>query len=75
MYSLKHPNSYNNIDWDSTLYIVMMGFCIFSVKTDRQEGFHIDLDDYLMGLLQLASELVYLCYIFMCNKADTTNSF
>ncbi|XP_060552579.1 translin-like [Ruditapes philippinarum] len=35
----------------------MMIICIFSVKTDRQEGFHIDLDDYLMGLLQLASEL------------------
>ncbi|KAL4228664.1 hypothetical protein ACF0H5_011709 [Mactra antiquata] len=30
---------------------------IIGVKVDRQDGFHIDLDDYLMGLLQLASEL------------------
>ena len=30
----------------------------FSVKVDREAGFHIDLEDYLMGLLQLASELV-----------------
>ena len=28
------------------------------MKVNRDEGFHIDLDDYLMGLLQLASELV-----------------
>ena len=30
----------------------------FSVKVQREEGFHVDLDDYLMGLLQLAGELV-----------------
>ncbi|ELT93478.1 hypothetical protein CAPTEDRAFT_173535 [Capitella teleta] len=30
---------------------------MMGVKTKREEGFHIDLDDYLMGLLQLASEL------------------
>lgn len=30
---------------------------IIGVKVDRKEGFHLDLDDYLMGLLQLASEL------------------
>lgn len=29
-----------------------------AVKVNREEGFHIDLEDYLMGLLQLASELV-----------------
>ena len=31
---------------------------MFVVKVNREEGFHIDLEDYLMGLLQLASELV-----------------
>ncbi|XP_046333290.1 translin-like [Haliotis rufescens] len=30
---------------------------MLGVKMQRGEGFHIDLDDYLMGLLQLASEL------------------
>lgn len=30
---------------------------IIGVTTKREEGFHIDLEDYLMGLLQLASEL------------------
>ena len=35
-------------------------YTVLSVKVNREEGFHIDLDDYLMGLLQLASELV--CY-------------
>jgi len=29
-----------------------------SVKLNRDDGFHLDLEDYLMGLLQLASELV-----------------
>jgi hypothetical protein len=31
--------------------------CAFVVKSNRQEGFHLDLEDYLIGLLQLASEL------------------
>lgn len=30
---------------------------LLGVKIDRTEGFHLDLDDYLMGLLMLASEL------------------
>ncbi|KAJ1519518.1 hypothetical protein ONE63_004800 [Megalurothrips usitatus] len=30
---------------------------MIGVTTKREEGFHIDLEDYLMGLLQLASEL------------------
>ncbi|XP_026281261.1 translin isoform X1 [Frankliniella occidentalis] len=30
---------------------------LLGVTTKREEGFHIDLEDYLMGLLQLASEL------------------
>ncbi|KAH3774947.1 hypothetical protein DPMN_176342, partial [Dreissena polymorpha] len=30
---------------------------LIGVKVLREEGFHIDLEDYLMGLLQLASEL------------------
>ena len=33
-------------------------FVFASVKVQREEGFHVDLDDYLMGLLQLAGELV-----------------
>ena len=28
------------------------------VKVRREDGFHLDLDDYLMGLLQMASDLV-----------------
>ena len=31
---------------------------LFTVKVREEDGFHIDLDDYLMGILQLASELV-----------------
>lgn len=31
---------------------------MLSVKLKRDDGFHLDLEDYLMGLLQLASELV-----------------
>ena len=35
--------------------------CIYIlVNVKREDGFHMDLDDYLMGLLQLASELVSL---------------
>ncbi|XP_044738662.1 translin [Chrysoperla carnea] len=30
---------------------------ILGVKSRRDEGFHLDLEDYLMGLLQLSSEL------------------
>ncbi|XP_018333424.1 translin [Agrilus planipennis] len=30
---------------------------IIGVKSDANEGFHLDLEDYLIGLLQLASEL------------------
>lgn len=30
----------------------------FSVETDHTKGFHLDLEDYLHGLLQLSSELV-----------------
>jgi len=39
----------------------------FSVKVDREAGFHIDLEDYLMGLLQLASELVGKLHILKYN--------
>jgi len=31
---------------------------VLSVELKRDDGFHLDLEDYLMGLLQLASELV-----------------
>ncbi|XP_017875557.1 translin isoform X2 [Ceratina calcarata] len=30
---------------------------VLGVKNNREEGFHLDLEDYLMGLLQLAAEL------------------
>lgn len=30
---------------------------IIGVEVDREKGFHLDLDDYLTGILQLASEL------------------
>ncbi|KAG4075284.1 hypothetical protein HA402_003075 [Bradysia odoriphaga] len=30
---------------------------ISKIKVVQQEGFHLDIEDYLMGLLQLASEL------------------
>ncbi|KAK6619946.1 hypothetical protein RUM43_011983 [Polyplax serrata] len=30
---------------------------ILGIKCDREEGFHLDLEDYLTGLLQLSSEL------------------
>ena len=35
-----------------------MGVLIVAVKVRREDGFHIDLDDFLMGLLTMASELV-----------------
>lgn len=31
------------------------------IELDWKDGFHLDLDDYLMGILQLASELSRLC--------------
>lgn len=30
---------------------------VIGVKNNREDGFHLDLEDYLMGLLQLAAEL------------------
>lgn len=32
-------------------------FDIILVKTSQKDGFHLDIEDYLMGTLQLASEL------------------
>lgn len=37
---------------------------IFSVESVREKGFHLDLEDYLIGLLQLPSELVISNLIF-----------
>lgn len=34
-----------------------MCFSKLSVKTKQQDGFHLDIEDYLMGVLQMASEL------------------
>lgn len=30
---------------------------LFLVKTTQHDGFHLDIEDYLMGILQMASEL------------------
>lgn len=30
------------------------------VSIEEENGFHLDVEDYLSGLLQLASELVYM---------------
>ena len=30
----------------------------FAVPTKEEDGFHLDVEDYLSGLLQLATELV-----------------
>jgi hypothetical protein len=35
-----------------------MRHLIFAVEIQRDAGFHLDLEDYLMGLLQLSSEMV-----------------
>lgn len=43
---------------------------VLAVKVHREEGFHIDLEDFLMGLLSMANELVrsHLCHKqFNCN--------
>jgi len=39
-------------------YAEVETFFVLSVKLNRDDGFHLDLEDYLLGLLQLASELV-----------------
>jgi len=31
---------------------------MFAVEVQRSAGFHLDVEDYLMGLLQLSSEMV-----------------
>ena len=33
-------------------------FFMFTVEVQRSAGFHLDVEDYLMGLLQLSSEMV-----------------
>ena len=43
---------------------------MLAVKVNREEGFHIDLEDYLMGLLQLASELVGVFNLTRCMMAN-----
>lgn len=45
-------------------------FLFFLVKVQASEGFHLDLEDYLMGLLQLCSELVNICTV--CNMKSLT---
>ena len=37
------------------------------MKENRDDGFHLDLDDFLMGLLQLASELVFYKFRYVLN--------
>ncbi|XP_053998495.1 translin isoform X1 [Hylaeus anthracinus] len=35
---------------------------MLGVQNNREDGFHLDLEDFLMGLLQLSAELVYIIY-------------
>ena len=44
-----------------------------SVKLQQKDGFHMDLDDYLIGLLQMASELVSFLLLIPWNKENTVN--
>lgn len=46
-HQLLHQQTFNSIQ-----------FYFLTVKTTQREGFHLDIEDYLMGLLQMASELV-----------------
>ena len=39
--------------------------CIRDSHTTIEKGFILDVEDYLMGLLLLASDLVSMFYIFM----------
>jgi len=38
---------------------------MFVVKDNREDGFHLDLEDFLLGLLQLSSELVCIFHDFI----------
>lgn len=50
-------------------------FILLAVKNNREDGFHLDLEDFLLGLLQLSAELVcifcnlltYDSFITMCS--------
>ncbi|KAK3595085.1 hypothetical protein CHS0354_043186 [Potamilus streckersoni] len=44
---------------------------LIGVKVNREDGFHLDLDDYLQGLLQLASELCFFSGISKCSSKIT----
>lgn len=38
----------------------------FPVEVDREKGFHLDIEDYLAGVLIMASELVSLIIFLQC---------
>lgn len=40
------------------LYHLITTLLFFLVEADRERGFHLDIEDYLSGVLTLASELV-----------------
>lgn len=42
----------------ANIYIYFLTPYLFLVEIDRKNGFHIDLEDYLIGLLSLVNELV-----------------
>ena len=42
----------------SCIYIMTLSLLYFLVEPDREKGFHLDVEDYLSGVLILASELV-----------------
>jgi hypothetical protein len=37
------------------------------VSMKEEDGFHLDVEDYLSGLLQLASELVLITFLILNN--------
>jgi hypothetical protein len=42
---------------------------MFAVEVQRSAGFHLDVEDYLMGLLQLSSEMVSVIpYLYLVVK-------
>lgn len=47
----------------SFIYLYLIYFdTVHVVHNDKENGFHLDLEDYLMGLLQLSAELVSILY-------------
>ena len=50
-------------------------FCFVVVAVKREDGFHIDLDDYLQGLLTMANELVSIMIIASFQFAQLSHGY